>query len=130
MGFIMDIVSYYTDLSKKELFKVKEINEFNLALESEMKKVSNLKFNRNIIKKIFHPITTIRTNNDYKRLKRIKDEFNYYVDSSVLMYDNSEFGELQNDLKSAATYYKPKFVKEYIKTIDLKQRKQINYKKL
>lgn len=123
MGFIMDIVSYYTDLSKKELFKVKEINEFSLELNSEMERVSNLKFNRSIVKKLMHPITTIRANNDYKRLKKIQDEFNYYVDSSVLLYDNSEFGELENDLRSAAVYYKPKFVKEYVKKIKLKQRK-------
>ena len=119
----MDIVNYYTEISKQESFKIKEVREFSDTLDDEFNRVVNLKFNRNIIQKIIHPFVTIKSNIDYRRLNKIKKEFNYYLDSSVLLYDNGDFGEPDKDLEGAATYYKPQAIKEYVKKVNIKRTK-------
>ncbi len=112
----MDIVEYYTEMSKVEALKDKEIREFSEELNSKYEKVRNLKLNTSICKKILHPFRTISTSLNYKELSIIKRDFDAYISSDVLMYDNGDFGELVEDLEGAAKYYKPKIIREYVKS--------------
>jgi len=112
----MDIITYYTDVSKKEVMNDKEIKTFSDDLNSELERVSKFRFNSSIVEKVLHPFVTIRTISDFRRLSTIKRDFDSYVNSDVLMYDNGDFGELALDLESAAKYYKPKIIKEYVKS--------------
>ncbi len=113
----MDIIDYYTELSKKEIMSVKEVKLFDEQLNDEFSKVSNLKFNRSFFKKLTHPIVTIRSNFAYKKLNKIKTNFNYFMNSDVLQYVKEETGELATDLDYAARYYKPKAAVEYVRTL-------------
>lgn len=116
----MDIVAYYTDVSKKEVLETKEIKEFNKNLNKRLDQVANLKFRKGIVRKLIHPIRTIKNNSEYRYLVRVKSEFDSYVNSDVLMYVVEEQGDLVSDLEGAARYYKPKIIKEYVRTIKLK----------
>ena len=121
----MDIIEYYTELSKKEVMSVKEVKDFNDQLNDELSKVSNLKFNRNVFMKLAHPIKTIKNSFDYRRLNKIKTNFNYFMNSNVLQYVCEESGELTSDLDYAARYYKPKAAVEYVRTLKKDNKKLI-----
>ncbi len=113
----MDIVEYYTEISKKEMMNVKEVKDFKDDLDSEITKVSNLKFNSSFISKLIHPVKTIKNNKKYKKLNKVKSNFDLFVDSDVLQYVVEESGDLADDLGYAAKYYKPKAAVEYVRSL-------------
>ena len=120
----MDIVAYYTEISKREILENKEIKEFNEKLESELLRVSNLKFGSSVVSKLLHPIRTLKNNSEYKYLKTVRNEFDSYVASDVLMYVDEEHGDLVSDLESAARYFKPRLIREYVKTVKFNDNKK------
>ena len=112
----MDIIDYYTELSKEVALKDKEIKSFSDELDSKLTRINNLRVNTSLGNKIIHPFRTIRNAVNYKELSIIKRDFDSYINSDVLMYDNGDYGVLIEDLEGAATYYKPAVIREYVKT--------------
>ena len=125
----MDIVKYYTEVSKEEIFKVKEIKENSDELNSELKRVTNLIINRSLIEKLIHPVITIKSNIEYNHLKKIKRNFDSFVESDALIYVDEELGDIVSDLECAARYNKPKMLREYIKTMPINKRNNKQRKK-
>lgn len=120
----MDIIDYYTEVSKKEVMDVKEVKDFSEKLNSELSYVTNLKYGRSIIQKIMHPIVTVKSNRSYKKLNNIKDKFDSFINSDVLQYVDEETGELATDLDYAARHSKPAVAREFVKLIDFKVKRK------
>lgn len=112
------LVNDYTEMSKEELFKHKEIREFDDYVNREISRVVNVKFNTSTIKKITHPITMMKVNRDHRNIKKVRRQFDYYIDSSVMYYNQDDFADTRKDLAAAAKNHKPAFIKKYIKSVD------------
>ena len=116
----MEIVSYYNEVSKAELKKRKEIVDFDTSVTGEISRIENLQVSN--IQKLLHPITTIRTMFRYKRLLKIKKQFDEIVNSDILMYDKEGSGDLEEALSGAAKFYKPQYVLDYVRSVRLNNR--------
>ncbi len=112
----MDIVDYYTELSKRVALEDKVIKSFSDELDSKLTKINHLRINTSLGKKIMHPFRTIKNAANYKELSVIRRDLDLYINSDVMLYDNGDYGEPIEDLEGAATYYKPAAIREYVKT--------------
>ena len=119
----MKNADYYKELSKKEALKDKSVKDFSDNLDGELTRINNLRFNTSVVSKLLHPFRTIRTYYDYRRLTALKDEFDCYMDSDVLLYDNCYSGDTIEDLEGSARYYKPQAIKNYVKTKEIELKK-------
>ena len=112
----MDVVEYFTKKSKEEALKDEEIKGFNDELNTKLDRINNLRVNTRVFEKIKHPFRTIKTAVNYLELSKIKKDFDKHMNSSVLLYDNGDNGELIEDLEGAASFYKPQFIKKYVRS--------------
>lgn len=118
----MDLIEYYTKVSREEALKNKTIRDFNDSVDRELWTIEHFRANTKVINKILHPYTLVKNSFRYKRLTRIRNEFDSYLDSSILLYEKEETGNLREDLENASKYYKPMFIEKYVKSKKLKNK--------
>ncbi len=112
----MDLIEHYTKVSREEALKNKTIRDFNDSVDRELWKIEHFRANTKVINRILHPYTTVRNNIRYTRLTKIRNEFEAFLDSSILLYEKEGNGNLIEDLESASKYYKPMFIEKYVKS--------------
>ncbi len=117
----MDLVKYYTELSKKEALDNENIREFNDEVNCELSLIENIRVNTNMLYKLLHPYSVVKSNIRYKNLTKIKNKFESILESNVLLYSNEETGDLEKDLDSAAKIYKPKYIEDYVESVRSKR---------
>ena len=115
-GFRCEKIDYYDRLSRVKALEDKEIKSFKEELDSKITKVSNLKFNTSIVKKIIHPFRTVKNSIHYKELSKVKKGFDERLNKCVLELDNADNADLDEDLQYVVDYIKPNMIKKYIKT--------------
>lgn len=113
----MDLIEHYTKVSREEALKNKTIKDFNDSVDRELWTINNFRANTKTLYRIMHPFTIVKNNIRYKRLTKIRNEFDRFLDSSILLYTKEENGDLIEDLESASKYYKPMFIEKYVKSI-------------
>lgn len=117
----MDLVKYYTEMSRKEALDNESIREFNDEVNCELSIIENMRLNTDILHKLLHPYRLIKNNIRYKKLIKIRNKFEDILDSNVLMYASEETGDLESDLNSAAMVYKPKYIKDFVESVRVKK---------
>ncbi len=118
----MDIIEYYTKVSREEALKNKTIRDFNDNVDRQLWTIENFRANTKALYKIMHPYIVVKNSVRYKRLTKIRKEFDSYLDSSILLYEKEENGDLREDLEKASKYYKPIFIEKYVKSIKQKNK--------
>ena len=100
-------------------FRVIESDEVLSKYESDVynrsKYINNLLVNTSPFTKATHPLRLIRTLSENRRLRKIKDSYYEIKNSSLPENFEEETGELDHDFYVAATYYKPKRMREFAK---------------
>jgi len=110
-----NIIDLYTSKSMEYLNNDEIIKKYEKELKEKQEFVKDLVINTRLIDKIIHPFCLIRTSSELKRLDRIKKEYYELKNSNLLEHIDEETGDLQEDLSGAATYYKPKRIRNYAK---------------
>lgn len=110
-------MSYYIELSKQVMNEDQEIREFRDTLETKYGNARNICLFKSPLYKACHLVKTVKARIDYRRLGKIREEFNNFLDDGVCTYIKEESGCLQTDLENAARIFKPaegrKKVKQY-----------------
>ena len=115
-GFRSEIIDYYDQLSRVKALEDKEIKSFKDELDLKFTRVSNLKFNTSVVKKIIHPLRTIKNAINYKELKKVKQGFDEQLNKCVLELDTADNADLDEDLRIVVDHTKPEEIKKYIKS--------------
>jgi hypothetical protein len=104
----------YKEISKIETLKIKEVKDYQESLDNGIQEITNFRMNNTGIKKLLHPIKTVRNSIKYKRLIKSKNELDKLLDTGVLQFEQESTGEVEQDLVNSAYKFKPAYIKEYV----------------
>jgi hypothetical protein len=105
----------YDYLSARVIESDEVLSKYESDLYNRSQYIRNLLVNTNPFTKAIHPLRLIRTVSENRRLKKIKDSYYEIKNSSLPENFIEETGELDHDFYVAATYYKPKRMREFVK---------------
>ncbi len=89
------------------------LQEYEKDLNEKHDYVRGLVLNARIIDYLIHPIKLIVTKQEFKRLHNIDEEYHDLKRSSLILHFDEESGDFEEDLRSAALYFKPERLRLY-----------------
>lgn len=108
-----NIFSAYEAYSQDIINKDETLSTYESDLKTKGRYVKNLVISANAITVLTHPIRLINTRLELKRLRGIKDEYYKLKKSPLVEHFDEESGELDEDLRAAAEWFKPSRMKLY-----------------
>ena len=119
----------YHYLSLRVIENDEVLSKYESDLYNRSKYINNLLVNTSPFTKAAHPLRLIRTLSENRRLRKIKDSYYEIKNSSLPENFEEETGELDHDFYVAATYYKPKRMREFAKQNPIHRELKILQKK-
>ncbi len=119
----------YELLSKRVIESDEVLSKYESDLYKRSKYISNLLLNANALDKLLHPVRLVRTKQEDKRIQRIKTSYYDLKNSSLVEHFDEESGELDHDFYAAATYFKPRRMREFTKNNPINIKKKLLTKK-
>lgn len=104
----------YKAISKTETLKIKEVKDYQDSLDNGIQEITNFRMNNKGIRKLLHPIKTVRNSIRFRRLNKSKNELDKLLDIGVLQFEKESTGEVEQDLVNSAYKFKPAYIKEYV----------------
>ena len=120
----MNIIDAYHAYSFKVIEEDPILSQYEHDLEERQSYINTILLSTSVFTKLLHPIRLIRTKSEAKRITNIKVGYNRLKYSSILEHFDEEDGELEHDLRSAAEYFKPAHMKQYVKTYPVYDKNQ------
>jgi hypothetical protein len=110
----MKTQDYYQKKGKEEALDIPEVKEYYNELQIDITRISHLK--TGVVQVLIHPIRTIRTKQELKRLKREKAMFDEVLDAPALKFDYGEVPYLE-DAFDASVANKIEYAKRLAKEL-------------
>ncbi|MBR4262116.1 MAG: hypothetical protein IKQ35_01980 [Bacilli bacterium] len=108
----------YEKLFEKTVSEDEVLSKYESDLDSKSSYLANLMLSTSSTYKLVHPFRFLRTELEAKRIEGIKEAYyNLKNGTTLVEHFDEESGELDEDLYSAATHFKPrrmiKFAEHY-----------------
>lgn len=109
------VFNAYQTYSDEIIAKDETLTKYESDLKEKKSSISNLILTATLFTKLKHPIRLYRTQKEQKRLTNIQTMYQELKDSPLVEHFDEESGYIEEDLNSAATYFKPRRMKEFTK---------------
>ena len=104
----------YEKLFEKTVSEDEVLSKYESDLDSKSSHLVNLMLSTSSTYKLVHPFRFLRTELEAKRIEGIKEAYyNLKNGTTLVEHFDEESGELDEDLYSAATHFKPRRMREF-----------------